>query len=115
MPMADKQWRDRPLVHLSRRAVLRTSAVMATAAAATAGPRWLTSRHRVAAEAIETIAEDVEQRGTAFSRGRRRGVDLPEAAASDDRELVAAASSEPEQSFVSEPTKLDFAMTHVGV
>jgi hypothetical protein len=115
MPMADEHDHARSVIHLSRRTVLRASAVAAGAAVAAAGPRWLTSPHRVAAEAIETIAADVEQRGSAFTRGERRGVDLPEASSADGRELVAAASIEPEQSFVSEPVRLDFAMTHVGV
>lgn len=113
--MADKQGTSRLVIPLSRRAILRSSAVAAAAATATVGPRWLTNRHRVAAERIRTIAADVEQQGRAFARGQRRGVDLPAAAEADQRELVAAASTEANQSFVSAPVAVDFPMTHLGV
>lgn len=113
--MADEQASARLALPVTRRTLLRTAAGAASIVAATVGSRWLVPQHRVAAEAIETIAEDVVQRGRAFRRGERRGVDLVEVADDADRsELVASQATGMEQSFLSEPVRLDFPITDVG-
>jgi len=94
---------------VNRRTVLRVAAGGSAAAAAVFGPRWLTGRHRVAAQAIKTISAEVIQEGSAFSRGDG-GDGL--SAQSADGGLRAAGGADPV--FVSEPIAVDFPMTHVA-
>lgn len=110
--MSDKGHVDGDPKLMSRRRLIRAATGTVALAAATAGPAWLTQLHRVEAQEIRTIAEDVEQRGEAFARGDRSGVDLS-GGVQADRELAAAASGAG-QEFISEPVQLDFPLTHIG-
>ena len=94
---------------LDRRLLLKVAAGGSAAAAAALGPRWLTGRHRVAAEAIKTISAEVVQERDAFARGD--GGD-GQSVQVDDRGVRASGGTD--ATFVSEAIPVDLPMTHLA-